>query len=92
VQAFVDTYGKFNFLKFPASLDGTLQSVSAINDLGQIVGQYGMPSGPQESFIATSSKSDGLVNLWHGLPARAFTWALDINSGHVNLPIATDRY
>lgn len=69
VHGFVDTGGHFTFLNLPTNVSGTLEGITAINDLGQVVGNF-ISNGVTESFIATPDKIGGLLSdLIPALPA-----------------------
>jgi uncharacterized membrane protein len=99
VRGFVDTYGHFSFLNLPTSMAGTLEAITSINDLGQVVGNM-IANGVTESFIASPCgfsdlladlKSPGAPGLdhQHGIGAP---FGLDINTGGAATPIKPDHY
>nr|WP_294516246.1 hypothetical protein [uncultured Rhodopila sp.] len=60
VHGFVDTYGHFTFLDPSASVPGTLEAISAINDFGQVIGQV-VSNYVTESFVGSPVKPGGLL-------------------------------
>ena len=54
MHGFLRSEGQFTTVDFPGAVQGTV--AGAINDLGQIIGNYGDPSGDAHGFLLSGGK------------------------------------